>query len=542
VPNSTPNFTAEVLAQLDHALQQRQIAQGIRLLRKSWKRLEVTGTDHAQDAALALAIAQWVDVGYRDHAALETVLSHFPAEQRARMPVREYLLVRMAEAFHSLLLEDADTAIDLLDFVVKAEKELGDLGLTALAHFWKGRSHRKKGEYESALLHISEARRRAEQMGALRMVAVIEIQEGWLVFQKGEPRRALQIFDHAQQQLRDTDDLIALGNIESARGRIVRRAGEYQEALEHYDRAIAYYHSRDPNHRNLARALVNSAYVKRLMAFHLRKRIDTKRKSGARGGPKRELVRSYNVRYAAMCRDALAQLDRAGEIYRLHHQHGGAGTVLVNAGQLHLDMGAIDDAAAESAKAYAWGEEKHDHILMARARILEAMAENARVDEQLGEDADIAVYANAAKRYAEEAVKLAGLTQNQRLLAGAYIARGMTAANDFFEQWDEANQAATDAGALLRSDDRDHLWEELVELKSRILRASGIDETLRSWSEGIIGEKTFQQISEEFAEIVIPKVWAREGKKVARVAEKLSISPKKVRRILRSVDLMEQGD
>jgi hypothetical protein len=50
----------------------------------------------------------------------------------------------------------------------------------------------------------------------------------------------------------------------------------------------------------------------------------------------------------------------------------------------------------------------------------------------------------------------------------------------------------------------------------------------------MVGEKTFQQVTEEFAEIVIPKVWLREGRKISRVAECLSISPKKVRRILRN--------
>jgi len=50
-----------------------------------------------------------------------------------------------------------------------------------------------------------------------------------------------------------------------------------------------------------------------------------------------------------------------------------------------------------------------------------------------------------------------------------------------------------------------------------------------------VGEKTFRQISEEFAEIVIARVWEREGRKVSRVAARLSISPKKVRRILAQV-------
>jgi hypothetical protein len=59
-----------------------------------------------------------------------------------------------------------------------------------------------------------------------------------------------------------------------------------------------------------------------------------------------------------------------------------------------------------------------------------------------------------------------------------------------------------------------------------------VNPTLRAWSQGSVGDKTFRQISEEFAELIIPKVWEREGRKVSRVAARLSVSPKKVRRIL----------
>jgi hypothetical protein len=48
-------------------------------------------------------------------------------------------------------------------------------------------------------------------------------------------------------------------------------------------------------------------------------------------------------------------------------------------------------------------------------------------------------------------------------------------------------------------------------------------------------------VAEEFAKIVIPKIWAKEGKKVSRVADLLSISRKKVRRILRMPGLLEQS-
>ena len=85
----------------------------------------------------------------------------------------------------------------------------------------------------------------------------------------------------------------------------------------------------------------------------------------------------------------------------------------------------------------------------------------------------------------------------------------------------------------------DHLLDDLASLKSHIMQASGINDTLRAWSEGMLGQKTFQQVSEEFAEIVIPKVWVREGKNISRVSECLSISPKKVRRILRSAGYLD---
>jgi hypothetical protein len=214
--------------------------------------------------------------------------------------------------------------------------------------------------------------------------------------------------------------------------------------------------------------------------------------------------------------------------------------VLFNLGYLHLDRGDIDHAAQEAGEAYRLGLEKNDHILMARARILQTAAENARVEEQLGEDVDIAVYANRALQHSEEALALARSTQNRRLLAGAWIARGGTAANDFFQDWEIARRCASDAASLMGPGENDHLVDALAALKSQIVRASGISDTLRAWSEGMVGDKTFQQIAEEFAEIVIPKVWIREDRKIARVAESLSISPKKVRRILRNAGFLER--
>jgi len=531
-------LTAQLLQELNSAIEERRVEEGFVLLSGIDCKLATTHSPGHIQAPFLLCLAQWVDLGYESPQFIDDLLQQLSPGSRAQMPLRDFLMVRMAEAFAAIAHEDTDRAIELLGFVLGAERELGSEHLSVLAHFWKGRAHRKRGEYQKAFEDIVAARHLAQHLELKKLAAAIQIQEAWLAFQRAEPKEAWSLLDQAEEQLRTTDDDISLGNISSARGRIVRRTGAYAESLGHYERAVAIYQRRNADHRNLARTLVNAAYVKRLLALNVRKQLETQAPQRSAGGARTSNGRSVKRRYMALCHQALADLEEAGRIYALHRHHGGIGSVLVNGGHLHLDLGDIERAASEGAKAYDLAHSKHDLILMARARILEAYAENARVEEELGEDANIATHAHQARRYAEEAVQLALQTQNRRLLAGAHIVCGMVAASDFFKEWEEARRCEMESAALLRSYDRDHLGEELAILKSRIMRSTGIDDTLRAWSQGIVGHKTFQQITEQFAELVIPQVWLREGKKVSRVAERLSISPKKVRRILRSVGLL----
>jgi hypothetical protein len=180
--------------------------------------------------------------------------------------------------------------------------------------------------------------------------------------------------------------------------------------------------------------------------------------------------------------------------------------------------------------------------LRARARILGSAVEAAKFEEQLEESGDRAHPAQLAADYAREAVECARHTENRRLQAKACIALGTTLANEFFHDTRGAQQCCDDAAAVLDSGGNDYVWADLQKLRAMLLSTEGIDFTLREWSQGLVGERTFQQISEEFAGIVISKVWKREGRKVSRVAEKLSISPKKVRRVLRHMGLLRRGN
>lgn len=519
-------------------LQARRITAGKTLLQGGEPLLAALNPGEPGAARLLLLVAQWVDVGYRDYHFLEQLLQRFPPECRQRLSFGDYVRLRMVEAFRALSTDEMSDAIEALDLVLKTESDLPDETLATLAHFWKGRAHRKKGEYEAAYLHIVRARELAQKAQDEVFTAVIQIHESWLLFQKGMRREALRLLSHAENVLQATDHYVALGNIESARGRIVRRSGEYTRALEHFERAVSLYAQGDSNHLNLARALVNAAYVRRLLALQLRKKIDARPQSVAGSSANGANLRE---RYQQICHEAIVDLKRARQVYELHAHSRGIGNVIFNLGYLHLDRGDIDRAAEEAAEAYRIGFDKDDTILMARARILQAAAENARVEEQLGEDVDLAVYANDAKLHSEEALALARNTQNRRLVAGAWIARGSTAANDFFQDWEEARRCASEAAVLMEAGENDHLANELAALKSQIVQASGISDTLRGWSEGMVGDKTFQQITEEFAEIVIPKVWLREDRKISRVAERLSVSPKKVRRILRNAGYLARG-
>jgi len=74
-------------------------------------------------------------------------------------------------------------------------------------------------------------------------------------------------------------------------------------------------------------------------------------------------------------------------------------------------------------------------------------------------------------------------------------------------------------------------------LKIRILRSGEAGATGHIWSQGITSDKTFRQLTKEFDQMIVLQVWEREGRKISRMAKKLSISPKKVRRIFGEMEL-----
>ena len=156
------------------------------------------------------------------------------------------------------------------------------------------------------------------------------------------------------------------------------------------------------------------------------------------------------------------------------------------------------------------------------------------VEEELEDPAWIA---HLALEAAKEAVELAHRTENRRLLASALIWHGLTVCSTSPGSMDAAREMCDQATGLLKNEVQDHIWEDLQQLKAKVVSGGNLDATLHAWSQGVVGERSFQQLTEDFADLIIPKIWEHESRKVARVARRLSISPKKVRRILARLGL-----
>ena len=531
----------DFLALLKQDLVHRRVGQGMTRLQERSCLFSALDPEQKNAARFAGYLAQWVDIGFQRPALVKQVISRFPTSIRSRLPLCDYLHLRLAEGMIAMAEEATDDAIHHLDFVLSLNQEMQeDKELLAIANFWKGRCLRMKGEYDDSLAFAVKGRDLATELGHEPMAAVMRVLESWLYFQKGNEARALQILHDAEAALSETDDHLTLGNMQSSYGRIARRQGRYQHAIEYFTAAIHHYRQRDPRHRNIARSLNNLANVKRLIALQLLRKIDAdaarRRKAASKGRATENGGKAQRRdRFEQLREEAVAELQEAAGIYEEYRNHHGLGSVHLSYGFLHLDNGDLEHADAEAKTAFRLGEEKGDHILMARARLLNCMIENARVEEEIGESAERGIHAREAQDCAHEAIELARQTQNRRLLADSYIWQGLTYCNRFFDDPELARQSYDQATAFAKGNHADGSWEDLDLLKNKVLRSGRVSPVLRAWSQGAIGDKTFQQLSEEFAELVIPKIWEREGRKVSRVASRLSMSPKKVRRILSRV-------
>jgi tetratricopeptide (TPR) repeat protein len=399
--------------------------------------------------------------------------------------------------------------------------------------------------YQDALGYVVKAREVAAASKHFKTVAVIQVLEGWILFQEGRSSEAARILSEAEELLAETDDYVARGNLNSTYSRIARRNGDFAEALRRSEIATLEFKKRDKEHRSLAKSLVNNAFVKRLLALELSREIDNEVARSRNVRDKKQSPRGLHIhhereRVNSLREEATRDLLEAGAISSRYDDYRGDGDVQLTYGYLHLDGGDLELAGSRAISAYRLGSDKKDIVLKARARILQSAIMSAKVEEQIVERSGLRRSTHLACEYGREAVEYAKETQNRQLIAEALVTLGSALINE--GDMSGARSCCDQAMELLKSDTLDHSWEDLQILKTKLNQAGGIEGILQEWSRGSVGSRTFQQITEDFAAIVIPKVWQQEGRKISRVAARLSISPKKVRRILRGQGIRADKD
>jgi len=535
----------ELLNRLRLLIQERQIGAGIALLEQHLKDFESLEPGNPNAGVALGSLAQWLDVGFDDGGLLLRLVPAFEGSERATLTLDNYVYLRLAEGLIAMRREDLTDALRHLDTALILGEDLQEPRVASIAILWKARSLRKAGEYDQA----EEITRRgidvASRAGLRYMAAVTRTLESWLLFQKGETAESLRILAEAEAVLRDTDDFITLGNIQSTYGRIALREGRYDHALKYFESSVNFFERRQSLGAYLARSLNNIAQAKRFLALQLRRSMDARwereRTSGyGRSGLQPQDKAAQLERMHDLLKNAQLDLLQADTIYKKLDNHHGAGNVAVNQAQIYLDLGNLDEAEEKAAEAFELAFVKADYVLMCRARIVQAMVADARYEEDIGEEADPSRFAQLAHDCAKEAVAFGQRTESRRLLAQAYICQGLTFVSGFFQNTEAARACCDRAESFLNGDRHDALWQEVERLRAKILHAGFEDPNLRAWSQGAIGDKSLGDVVSEFEELLIRRVWEREGKKVSRVAHKLAVSPKKIRRVLRHLGLLAE--
>jgi len=527
------DVTREALAELRSNVMARRIQESAEWLNQNDALVRQLDPEHACSAPLIAWVAQCLEGSSREAATIRELLGRVPRSMRGRLTLQAYVHLRLAEGILALAERRADEAAAHFDFVITADPELAGPEFVALAHYWKALSERELGRDEAAMTHATQAHAMAQDLGSEAAAAMMLALEGCILAGKGKLARALDLLREAEAALEGTSDFTWLGNIQFAYGHIALEEGRCESAMEHLLEAAGNYRRCDPVHRSLGETLIHLARSRRFIASRAAQVIDghaarRRRLGQVDGGGCAEVSARREV--DELRGQAEANLIEAMEVCAVIGDVRVSAFAQVERGILLADCGQFDCAWMDAEQAFDAGWRAKDYAVLGSARLLQSRIALTQYEEGIG-NAPLA-QAQRSSDYAKEAVNYARQSVDRRLLASALTWQGLVHCSEVCSDAEAAETCCREAGELLAPGNRSRIWEEHRALVRKIARGGKIDARLREWSQGFAGGKTFQQMSEEFADLVIPSVWEKEGRNVSRVVAKLSISPKKVRRIL----------
>jgi hypothetical protein len=101
----------EFLAQLKEDLVCRRVGRGMARLEEHRHLLTSLDPQTRNAGLLAGYLAQWVDIGFQRTVSVKEILSRFSQPARGRLPLQDYLHLRMAEGMVAMSEESKDEAI-----------------------------------------------------------------------------------------------------------------------------------------------------------------------------------------------------------------------------------------------------------------------------------------------------------------------------------------------------------------------------------------------------------------------------------------------
>src|ERR1700740_50278 len=147
----TREISDDFLAQLKQDLVCRRVGRGMARLEEHHSLLSTLDPEQQNAARFAGYLAQWVDIGFQRPALVKEIVARFSRPIRSRLPLEDYLYLRLAEGMIAMSEEAKEEAIAHLDFVLGLEEKTDDKELLSMSNCGRGQCRKRKGEHEGAL-------------------------------------------------------------------------------------------------------------------------------------------------------------------------------------------------------------------------------------------------------------------------------------------------------------------------------------------------------------------------------------------------------
>src|SRR5579863_984398 len=277
--------------------------------------------------------------------------------------------------------------------------------LLGTIHLVWARSSKRQARYVESLTLTRVAIGWYEKANLPGMVAVAKVTEAWLLMQTGDFQGATRSWAAADEYLEGSEDWTLLGNIRFAKARRLCHADCELEAVVAMQDAIDFYSKCDPSHRNLSRCLLELANLRLRMAS-----------------------RDRNPGYAEELRKSAANnITRAGRILTSNpsdHRNWGRKLLCEVNQMLYSPRPLVHKMRQSAQEAYNFAELHKDPLIMARAKLKQAVVERRAAIAASSACAEPVSFRLRALEYADAAAQIANDLQNDRLKARVHTFLG----------------------------------------------------------------------------------------------------------------------